>query len=56
MLTKHLKLKAGPGNLSLQCIGPFRVLWMIRCNAAEVELPLVMKVNLVFIVALLNKY
>ena len=33
--TKHLKLKEKPGKLCPQYIGPFKVLQMVRRNAAK---------------------
>ena len=54
--TKHLKLKDKPGKLRPQYIGPFKVLQMVRCNAAKLELPPGMKVHPVFNVALLKRY
>ena len=54
--TKHLKLKDKPGKPRPQYIGPFKVLQMIRCNAAKIELPPGMKVYSMVNVALLKKY
>ena len=50
--TKHLKLKDKPGKLRPQYIGPFKVLQIVGCNTAKLELPAGMKVHLVFNVAL----
>ena len=54
--TKHLKLKDKPGKLCPQYIGPFKVLQMVRRNAAKLELPPGMKVNPIFNVVLLKRY
>ena len=54
--TKHLKLKDKPGKLCPQYVGPFKVLQMVGCNAAKLELPPGMKVHPVFNVALLKRY
>ena len=53
---KHLKLKDKPGKQRPQYIGPFKVLQMVGCNAAKLELPPGMKVHPVFNVALLKRY
>ena len=45
-----------PGKLQPQYVGPFKVLQMVRCNAAKLELPPRMKVHPVFKVALLKRY
>ena len=42
--TKHLKLKDKSGKLITQYIGPFKVLQMIECTTAKLELPPGMKV------------
>ena len=49
-------MKDKPGKLCPQYIGPFKVLQMVRRNAAKLELPPGMKVYPVFNVALLNRY
>ena len=54
--TKHLKLKDKPGKLRPQYIGPFKVLQMIGCNAAKIELEPGIKVHPVFNMALLKKH
>ena len=53
---KHLKLKDKPGKLRPQYIGQFKVMQMIRQNAAKIELLPGIKVHPVFNVALLKKY
>ena len=53
---KHLKLKDKPGKLCPQYVGPFKVLQMVRHNAAKLELPPGMKVHPIFNVALLKRY
>ena len=54
--TKHLKLKDKPGKLRPQYIGPFKVLQMVGCNAAKLELPLGMKVYPVLNMAFFKRY
>ena len=54
--TKHLKLKNKPGKYRPQYIGPFKVLQMIRHNAAKLDLPPGIRVYPIFNVALLKKY
>ena len=54
--TKHLKLKARPGKLCLKYIGLFKVLQMVGHNAGKLELPIEIKVHMVFNVALLKRY
>ena len=56
LFTKHLKLKYKPGKLRPQNVGSFKVLQMIGCNAAKLELPPGIKVHPIFNVALLKKY
>ena len=53
---KHLILKARPRKLLPQYIKLFKVLPVIGCNTAKLELPPAMKVHSVFIMALLKKY
>ena len=49
--TKHLKLKARPGKLQTQYIGPFKVLKMTGHKAANLELLPAIKVHPVINVA-----
>ena len=52
----HLKLKDKTGKLRPQYVGQFKVLKIIGCNAAKLELSLGMKVHPMFSMVLLKKY
>ena len=53
---KHLKLKDKPGKLCHHYVELFKVLQMVGCNVAKLELPPGIKVHPIFNVALLKRY
>ena len=53
---KYLKLKERPRELWTQYVRLFKVLWKIEHNAAMLELLTVIKVYLVFSIALSKEY
>ena len=54
--TYHLCLKANPGKLKSQYIGPFPVTEAVSTNAFHLALPASMKIHPVFSEALLYQY